>query len=248
MTVLDAYRGAFATQLRPAMLVLAVGPVLAAAIFWGVVIWWKWAAFLAMVDSLLRTLPGLSTVTDRLVVYGIHVVPGVLTLWVLAALYVPLTLLCALGFVSLFGMPLMIGHVAGRDFAGLARSRGGSFTGSLGNSLGALARFLFVAILSFPFWFIPFIGWMILPFLLGRLNARVLSYDALSDHADAAELAALRDDSRLSWGWLGFVGAVLNLVPFFWFFSTTLTGLAFIHYGLDALARQRAGASRTLRS
>ena len=221
------------------MLLLAIGPVLAAALFWGFIMWWKWATFLALIESLLKTLPYVERFSDRLVVYGISVVPGILTIWVLAALFIPLTLVCALGFVSMAGMPLMVRHVAVRDFSALERRRGGSFFGSLANSVGALLRFLIFATLTFPLWFIPVFGWVVLPFLLGRLNARVLYYDALAEHASAAELATLANAQTLRWRWLGFTGAVLNVIPFFWFFSTTLTGLAFIHYALDALASTR---------
>ena len=42
------------------------------------------------------------------------------------------------------------------------------------------------------------------------------------------------------------IGALLNIVPFFWFFSTTLTGLAFIHYGLNALVQERGNAIKEL--
>ncbi|MBL8383939.1 MAG: EI24 domain-containing protein [Burkholderiales bacterium] len=239
MTVADAFRRALASQLSPAMLALAIGPVVAAAVFWAVVMWWKWAAFLGVIDTVIRKLPYMDTVVERLVFYGIQIVPGMLTLWILAAMFIPLTLVCALGFVSVAGMPLMLRHVAGRHFPALARRRGGSLAGSLVNSLGALIRFLLLALISFPLWFVPVVGWLVLPLLLGRLNAGVLRYDALADHASAREMAALAADRALSWQWLGFAGALLNVVPLFWFFSTTLTGLAFIHYGLAALERRR---------
>jgi hypothetical protein len=246
MTILEAYRRALNTQVQPAMLVLAIGPVLAAGLFWAVVMWWKWAALFAAIEFVLNKLPFVESVSDRLVLFGMKILPGILVLWILAALYVPLTLLCALGFVSIAGMPIMLRHVASREFPRLERRHGGGFFGSLANSAAAFARFALLALPTFPFWFVPLFGWLILPFLLGRLNARVLGYDALADHASAEELAALRVDPKLSWGWLGFTGALLNVIPFFWFFSSTLTGLAFIHYALDALARRRPAAPEVL--
>lgn len=246
MSILEAYRRALNSQLQPGMLALAVGPVVVAALFWAFIMWWKWATLLAAIDTLLKTLPYIDTVIDRLVVYGISIVPGILTIWILAALFIPLTLVCALGFVSIAGMPFMVRHVEARDFPTLARQSGGGFFGSLINSMGALIRFLLLAAVTFPLWFIPVFGWIVLPALLGRLNARVLHYDALSAHASADELALLANSPRLRWQWLGFVGAVLNVIPFFWFFSTTLTGLAFIHYGLDALAATRGNSPKEL--
>ena len=244
MSILEAYRRALNSQLQPGMLALAIGPVVVAALFWAFIMWWKWAMLLSAIDTLLKTLPYIDKVIDRLVVYGISVVPGILTIWILAALFIPLTLVCALGFVSIAGMPFMVRHVEARDFPALTRQSGGGFFGSLANSMGALVRFLLLAAVTFPLWFIPIFGWIVLPLLLGRLNARVLRYDALSAHASTDELALLANSPRLRWQWLGFVGAVLNVIPLFWFFSTTLTGLAFIHYGLDALAGERARHAR----
>ena len=240
MTFLEAYRRAFASQMKPAMLLLAIGPVIVAALFWIFIMWWKWAFFMGAIDKLIKTLPYMDSVGDRLIFFGINVVPGVLTLWILAVLFIPLTLICALGFTSIAAMPVMLGHVAGRDYAALSHLRGGSFLGSLFNSLGGLVWFLVLAVLTIPLWFIPVFGALVMPVLLGHLNARVLRYDALADHASAEEMTELFTDRHLSWRFLGLGGAALNVVPFFWLFSTTLTGLAFIHYGLDALAQRRA--------
>jgi CysZ protein len=233
MSVFDAYRRALASQLQPAMLLLAIGPVVLAGLFWFVIMWWKWATVLATVEGVLRTIPYVEALADRLVLWGVSVIPGALLLWALGSLFVPLTLVTALAFISIFGMPLMVRHVAHEQRAG------GSFAGSLANSVIGLAWFLPLAIITLPFWFVPLAGWLIPAFLLGRLNARLLRYDALAGHADAEEIKALATRGDLHWRWLGFLGAAMNVIPFLWFFSTTLTGLAFIHYGLDALARSR---------
>ncbi|MFN0162669.1 MAG: EI24 domain-containing protein [Burkholderiales bacterium] len=242
MSVIEAYRRAFASQLQPAMLLLAVGPVVLAAQFWFAIMWWKWAAVLATVEGVLKTIPYIEAFADRLVLWGVSVIPGALVLWALGSLFVPLTLVTALAFISVFGMPLMVRHVALAEHAALERRAGGSFAGSLANSAIGLAWFLPLAIITLPFWFVPMAGWLIPAFLLGRLNARLLRYDALAGHADAEEIKALASQSDLNWRWLGFLGAAMNVIPFLWFFSTTLTGLAFIHYGLDALAHSRRPA------
>ncbi len=111
---------------------------------------------------------------------------------------------------------------------------------SLTNSLGALFWFVLLALPTLVLWFVPFVGLLIPLLLLGRLNARVLRYDALAEHASAEELRRLAAAPGLRWGWLGFLGALMNLMPFLWFFSTTLTGLAFIHTALDGLNTERA--------
>ena len=239
MSVFEAYRRALVSQLQPAMLLLAIGPVVLAALFWIVVMWWKWSSLLAALDTLFKAMPLLESVSERLMLFGVKIIPFLFTVFALAALFVPVTLVTALGFISVVGMPMMARHVAARDYADVLRRRGGSFAGSLGNSLKAVFWFLLLAITTFPLWFVPLVGLFIPSFLLGRLNARVLRYDALAEHAAADELGRLAVAPGMRWGWLGFLGALMNLIPFFWFFSTTITGLAFIHYALDALRRER---------
>jgi hypothetical protein len=239
MTLVDAFRRALASQLQPAMLALALGPVLIAGLLWATLMWWKWAALLAAIEAFLKTIPLLESAADRLVLWGVSVIPGAFLLWALAALFVPLTLVTALAFISVFGMPLMVRHVTSRDHAALERREGGSFGGSLANTAIGLAWFLPLSLITLPLWFVPLAGWLVPAFLLGRLNARLLRYDALAGHASPEELRALAARPDLRWRWLGFFGAAMNVVPVLWLFSTTLTGLAFVHYALDALARSR---------
>ncbi|MBL8380911.1 MAG: EI24 domain-containing protein [Burkholderiales bacterium] len=242
MSVLEAYRRALASQMQPAMLLLAIGPVVIAGLFWFAIMWWKWATVLAAVEGVLKTIPYVEAFADRLVLWGVSVIPGALLLWALGSLFVPLTLITALAFISVFGMPLMARHVARTEHGALERRSGGSLAGSLANSLIGLAWFLPLAIVTLPLWFLPLVGWLFPALLLGRLNARLLRYDAIAEHASALEIKALASQRDLGWGWLGFLGAAMNVIPFLWFFSTTLTGLAFIHYGLDALAASRRPA------
>ena len=242
MSVFEAYRRAAISQLQPAMLLLAIGPVLLGALFWAGVMWWKWSSLLAALDSLFKAMPVIESVSDRLLLYGVKVIPFIFMVFALAVLFVPLTMVTALSFVSVVGMPLMARHVAARDYPGVERRHGGSVAGSFANALGAMFWFVLLAVPTFVLWFVPFVGMFIPIILLGRLNARVLCYDALAEYASAEELRQLTATPVLRWGWLGFLGALMNLVPVLWFFSTTITGLAFIHTALDALQAARTPA------
>ncbi len=239
MTVFEAYRRAALSQLQPAMLLLAIGPVVVASLFWLGVMWWKWSTLVAALDALIKALPLLDTASERLMLFGVKILPLLAMTFAFIALFVPLTMLTALSFISVVGMPVMTRHVAARDYPGVERRRGGSVTGSLRNSMTALLWFLLWAVPTFVLWFVPAIGFLIPLFLLGRLNARVLRYDALAEHADAGELRRLVVAPALRWSWLGILGAAMNLIPLLWFFSTTITGLAFIHAALAALNTER---------
>ena len=145
----------------------------------------------------------LSTVTDWLVVYGIHVVSGVLTPVYAGGVYVPLTLPCVHGYSRESVRLPMIGYCLGPRFRGPLCARGGSFFDP--HQLARRSRtFPPVAILSFLFWFIP--HRLDDPaLLLGPAECPRAVRDAPSDHADARNFAGTgRRSPALSWGWLGF--------------------------------------------
>lgn len=238
--VWTAYQRAMLSQLRPAMLALALLPILAFAIVWGIAFWFGWAWWLGLLDRWLALIPW----AGKWFAHAPEAGSGWFAAFLAGALallfYVLAVLVSALTFVSVFGMPVMLRHVAAVDYPQLQRLQGGSVTGSISNGLRAVLWFVVLAAVTLPLWFVPVLGWFVPLILLGLLNARVLRYDALSEHASAAEMELLKRAPWLHWRLLGFAGAVFNVVPVLWFFSTTLTGLAFIHYALAALAAERA--------
>lgn len=237
--VVVAFQRAILSQLRPAMLALAIGPVLLFGIVWAVLFYLSWDWWLGGFRTMLAWLPwvGHWFAPQAGGAGGSWFAAGFAGL-IACLIYVLLTLVSALTFVGVFGMPLMLRHVAG-DYPGLERRHGGTFAGSLSNALWGVLWFLILMVVTLPLWFVPIVGWFVPVLLLGLLNSRILRYDALADHADAQELELLMRSPRLYWRVLGVGGALLNVVPVLWFFSTTLTGLAFIHYAFAALDAQR---------
>jgi hypothetical protein len=70
-------------------------------------------------------------------------------------------------------------------------------------------------------------------------NQKLLRYDALAEHADAAEMARLFRERRGALLTLGLLFALLAYVPFVGFIGPVLFGLAFIRYLLGALQELR---------
>ena len=52
-------------------------------------------------------------------------------------------------------MPSMVEHVAARRFQSVARRHGGTFAGSVVNSIVAVLGLIGLGLLSLPFWFFP---------------------------------------------------------------------------------------------
>jgi len=152
---------------------------------------------------------------------------------------VPLVQLTALLILSTFGMPAMVEHVAARSYPGLERRKGGGLAGSLWNGVVALCGMALLFLVSIPFWLFPPL-WPTIPVaILGWVNQRVLRYDALAEHADAAEMRQVFDGRRPSLYLLGLVLALMAYIPFVGFFAPVLFGLSFIHYLLAALEVHR---------
>jgi hypothetical protein len=154
-------------------------------------------------------------------------------------LLVPLIQLTALLILSTFGMPAMVEHVAVRSYPGLEQRKGGSLAGSVWNGVVALCGMVLLFLVSIPFWLFPPLWPMIPVAILGWVNQRVLRYDALAEHADAAEMRQVFAGRRPSLYLLGLVLALMAYIPLVGFFAPVLFGLSFIHYLLAALKVHR---------
>lgn len=228
---------ALGSLLHPRMLWLMLWPVMIATGFWGAVAIWSWAGLVAWLAGLLRHWIESVTFfvhwdasTVALIAAKVLVIVGL----------VPLIQLTALLILGVFGMPAMVDYVAECAFPGLARRRGGSFTGSLWNSLVGVAGLVALGLLSIPFWVFPPL-WPAIPVaIMGWVNQRVLRYDALAEHADAREMREVFSRRRAAMYLLGVVLALVAYIPVIGLFAPVLFGLAFIHYLLAELEALRS--------
>jgi CysZ protein len=153
--------------------------------------------------------------------------------------FVPLVYMTALVILGVFGMPIMVDHVASRSYPGLERRNGGGFLGSAWNGVVALLGMLVLAVATLPLWLVPPL-WPLIPLVvMGWANQRLLRYDALAEHADAEERRAIFKERRGGLYMLGFLLALAAYVPLVGFFVPAFFALGFIHYLLDALAGAR---------
>lgn len=227
---------AMGNLLHPRMLWLMLWPVLIALALWGtlaIVFWAQLAAWLAgLINQWLTT--GMFAIQ-----WDLQDAARIGAKALILILLVPLIQLTALLILSSFGMPAMVEHVASRSYPTLERRKGGSLAGSLWNGVVALCGMLGLFLVSIPFWFVPPL-WPLIPVaILGWVNQRVLRYDALAEHADAAEMQRLFSSRRGSLYVLGAVLALVAYVPFIGFFAPVLFGLSFIHFLLAQLQAHR---------
>jgi len=227
---------AFANLVHPRMLWLMVWPVLVALALWGTIALVFWAQLIVWLSGIVKQWVQTATffmswdATDFAVL---------LAKALILIMLVPIIQLTALLILAVFGMPAMVQHVAERRFPQLARRQGGSFAGSVWNSVEALLGLALAGVLSIPFWVFPPL-WPLIPVaIMGWVNQRILRYDALAEHADAAEMRQIFSAQRGALYVLGAVLALVAYVPVLGFFAPVVVGLTFIHYLLAHLRRLR---------
>jgi hypothetical protein len=239
MSVLSALGYGLVNVFHPRMLWLMVWPMLVALSVWGTVALVLWARLALWIAGILQQWaePALGWVP-----FDLGTAATIIANLMLLLLFVPLVYLTALFILGVFGMDEMVDHVAARSFPGLERRRGGGTAGSVWNGIVALAGMLGLFVVSLPLWLIPPLGPMVLLAILSWGNQRLLRYDALAEHADAAEMARIFRERRGSLYALGFLLAFFAYVPLVQFLGPVVFGLAFIRYLLGALIELRYGA------
>jgi hypothetical protein len=233
--IADALMKAARDLLRPRMLGLVLWPLLGALVLWIAIYFFAWHG---LVESL-----------RHLIAYGVSAqwfgnsTATLLSEWIVLIAMVlfllPLTQATALVVTSTIAMPIMVRDVAARHYPQLERRRGGTVIGSVWNAFVAMIGFVLLWIVTLPLWFFG-VPALLLPIALGAwLNERLFRYDALAEHASAAEYARIVSAHRAPLLGVGAVAAVAQMVPLFNLFAPVYAGLCFIHYGLAALENVR---------
>lgn len=96
-------------------------------------------------------------------------------------------------------------------------------------------------IVTLPLWLLGPLA-VLLPLLLSAyLNQRLFRYDALSEHADAAEMKQIFESARGRLFLLGLLTGALYFIPPINLIAPILSALAFIHLCLAELESFRSG-------
>lgn len=235
--ILLAFGRAFRSLWRRDIFWHLVWPGLVAVALWVTIGVLQWDA---MIGTLLAWLHAVPLIGDWLTTSEAAAAIVLVLLKVgLALAFVPLIYVTAALLVAVVALPLMLERVGRKDYADLEQRRGGSNFGSGLNALTSALMFLVALLASLPFWLIPGVGLIASVLLTGWLNQRAFGYDALMLHADADELRRLRAEQRLPMLALGGACALLAYVPILNLIAPAYSGLAFVHFMLEALRRER---------
>lgn len=223
---------------RKGILVHLLWPSLVSLLLWTTVALLFWSA---AVEGLLAWVQGWTFAGGWLAGSDLGSATAVLLINIALVLaLLPTIYVTAALVVAVFALPMMLEKVATHDYADLEQRRGGSNLGSAWNALVAGGVFLVGMIASLPLWLIPGGGLLASTILTGWLNQRAFGYDALMLHADRQELVRLPRAQRTSMLLLGGGCGLLAYIPLINLVAPALCGLAFVHFMLEALRRERA--------
>lgn len=259
--LLNSFWRAAAYCLHPRVIALSILPLLIMTALSLGLGYFFWDNALAVVRSNLENYEMVNTSARWLESLGLSSLRLALAPALLLFLAVPLIVIVSLLFVAMFMTPAMVALVAERRFPSLVRKKGGSLLASLIGSLGSTALAAFALVISMPLWLIPPLILILPPLIWGWLTYRVMSYDALADHASRQERQQILKENRgallgigLLSGYLGaapsliwasgamFVAMAPVLVPVaIWVYTLVFafSSLWFAHYSLAALEQLR---------
>lgn len=233
--VVKALASALKTLMHPRMLALILWPMLIALLLWGSAGWFFWDDWVSSASSLVAR----TEVDEWLQRWELNAVASTLVILLVLSLLMPLVLVTALLIAALFAMPLMVRHVATRDFPDLEARRGGTFIGSVWNAFAAVLVFGVLWVITLPLWLFGPLAVLIPVTLSAYLNQRLFRYDALSEHASKQEFEQILERAGSRLYILGALVGLLHYVPLLNLFSPIYTGLVFIQFCLGELRKLR---------
>ena len=232
--MIEALSRAFRDLFQFRILWIVLWPIVVSALMWfalGVVFWEVFSDWITSGLTVVGIKTWLEGIEPQWIANSIQAIAHLI-------LFVPLVFITALVITALFAMPMLIRIVSEREYPQLERKNGGSIGGNLLNALLAICVFVSIWALTMPLWLVG-IG-VIIPFIAAAyLNQRLFRYDALAEHASHEEMRELFSVNQSSlWG-LGLLTGLAQFIPILNLFAPVLSGLAFIHFGLERLKSLR---------
>jgi len=211
--LLNSFWRAAVYCLHPRVIALSVLPLVIMAVVSLGLGYFYWEAAVAAVRTNIESFAMLDTMVRWLETLGLSNLRLVLAPVLLLFLAIPVIVIVSLLFVAIFMTPAMVALVAERRFPALERKKGGSMLASLAWSLGSTVLAAIALVLSIPLWLVPPLILILPPLIWGWLTYRVMSYDALVDHASSEERRQIFKEHRGSLLGIGIISGYLGAAP-----------------------------------
>jgi Etoposide-induced protein 2.4 (EI24) len=246
---------------HPRMLLLTLLPFVLCGVLLLGVYFLFWESAVAAIKVGLDSSQMLQTAYGWLAWMGFKNANAFLAPLLVVAFSVPPMVVLSLLVVSLLAMPQALKFVAERKFPSLERRGKSVLVQSAISSLGWTLIALLALLCSIPLWFIPPLFMVLPPLIWGWLTYKVMSFDALADHATSEERRSVISNHKTSLLTMGivtgligaapsllWVGSIATVILFplisliaLWLYTVgfVFTALWFVHYCLAALEDER---------
>ncbi|MES2317022.1 MAG: EI24 domain-containing protein [Pseudomonadota bacterium] len=226
--VLTAYTRALRSQLTPRMLLLSAIPFVLSLLLWGGLLYWGFEPFNDYLRSLFADHGRYQASGSVLATFGMGALKTLVVPLLAMLLLLPLMIFSSLLFMGVVAMPVIVKHVAARQFPTLEMKRGGSFAGSVKVNLTGFLLFVPLWLMTLPLYVFPPLALLAQVVLWGWLTARVMSYDALADHASEEERAIIMRTQRRHLTLIGILSGAAGALPgIVWVGGTLLSVVLF---------------------
>lgn len=212
---------------HPRMLLLTLLPFFICGVLSLAAYYFFWEDAVAGVRAALDTFGLLKSAYGWLEWMGVHNLNAFLAPLLLVALCVPTLVLLSLLAVSLIALPQALKFVELRRFAALEHKGKSAFFQSAVTSLGWTLIAIVVLILSIPLWFIPPLFIFIPPLIWGWLTYKVMSFDALAEHASAQERRIVISNHKTPLLTIGIITGLIGAAPSLLWVSAIATVILF---------------------
>ncbi len=233
--VLQALGGAFRDLREGRVLALALLPPIVAIALCATLVWAYAADWARLVADWIAGASWLAWVRE----WGL----GSIFVWAggiaAVAALIPVALITALVVTGIIAMPVIVPMVGELHYPRLERRKGGTVAGSAWHALVTVLIFAVLWLSTLPLWLTGVGALFLPPFLSAYFNQRMFRYDALAEHASAAEYETVVRGARGRLFLLGLVLAFFYAIPVFNLVVPILSALAFTHLCLGELARLR---------
>lgn len=259
--LLDSFWRAVAYCLHPRVIALSLLPLIAMGVLAVGLSYFFWDSAVNAVFMWLESSAWVESVTRWLADMGWGSLKNALAPLLIIFAVTPVLVVLVLFVVALMMTPAVVNLVARRRFPDMERKHGASFVASAFWSLGSMLLAVLALLISLPLWLIPPLILILPPLIWGWLTYRVMTFDALADHASSEERRLVFRTHRT---WLlvmgittGYLGAAPSIVwASGWFFAAAFpilipvaiwiytlvfafSSLWFAHFCLAALAQLR---------
>ena len=211
--LLNSFWRAVAYCLHPRVIALSILPLVIMSVLSLGLGYFFWDNALTMMRASLESHEMVNASVRWLEGLGLNSLRLVLAPALLLFLAVPVIVIVSLLFVAMFMTPAMVALVAERRFPSLERKKSGSVVASLLWSLGSTILAIFALVISMPLWLIPPLVLILPPLIWGWLTYRVMSYDALADHASSQERLQILKENRAALLGIGVLSGYLGAAP-----------------------------------